>query len=165
MQTIPQELQEQIQQTIAQCTRPICDIIDVVLDNTAVGPDACGTTLTMDELYAIAIRLPAECAYLQAQINMKSIEQKMQSFLLDTQITDSIVMLQNTKGDAKERQRRAEAMSKEDVLADIAAQEVINALQAMIQRADKIYEGIKKVIDARGREMNFDSKPGRSVAM
>ena len=84
----------------------------------------------------------------------------MQSFLLETQITDSIVMLQNTKGDAKERQRRAEAMSKDDVLADIAAEEVVNALQAMIQRADKVYEGIKKVIDAKTKEMAFDAKSG-----
>lgn len=156
MEKIPEHLQAQIQKTIIDCTRPICDILDYVLDNTTVH----GITLSMEELYAIAIRLPAECAYLQAQINTQNIEQRMQSFLLETKITDSIVMLQNTKGDAKERQRRAEAMSKDDVLADIAAEEVVNALQAMIQRADKVYEGIKKVIDAKTKEMAFDAKSG-----
>lgn len=61
MGKIPEHLQAQIQKTIVDCTRPICDILDYVLDNTTVH----GITLSMDELYAIAIRLPAECAYFQ----------------------------------------------------------------------------------------------------
>lgn len=163
MQQIPQKLQYEIQSVIASCVKPINDIIDVVLRNTSVANNGCGINLTMDELYAIALRLPAECAYLQSRINARNIEQRMQSFLLETEISDTVTMLQNTKGDAKERRKRAEAMSKNDVLADIAAEEVVNALQAVIYRADKVYEGVKKIIDAKMREAAFDMKPGYSV--
>lgn len=34
MEKIPEHLQAQIQKTIIDCTRPICDILDYVLDNT-----------------------------------------------------------------------------------------------------------------------------------
>lgn len=163
MQEELNKLKSHAEVIISNCTAPVNDIIDVVLSGTTVSGDGSAIKLSMDDLYAIAIRLPAECAFLQAQINSQLIEQKVRSFMVETQITESIVMLQGSKGDASERKRRAEAMSKDDVLADIVTQQIIAALQATVQRADKVYEGIKKVIDCKSREMNYDGKPGRPV--
>lgn len=157
------ELQEKANNIIENYTAPINGIIDTILQYTTFVPGESSVGLTMDDLYALAIRLPAECSYLQAQINSQLIKQKVDSFLVETQVTESIVMLQSTKGDAKERQRRAEAMSKEEILSDIVTQQIVAALQATIIRADKVYEGVKKIIDAKMRESNFDRKPGYPV--
>ena len=83
--------------------------------------------------------------------------------MTDAMITDSITILKGAKGDAKERQRRAEAMNQEQRLTDETARQIIQALQATINRADKVYEGVKKVIDSRSRENNFDRKPGYPI--
>lgn len=157
------DLQEKATTMISEFTTPINDIIACVLENTECAAGKSHIRLSMDDLYAMAIRLPAECAYLQAQINSQLIQQKVRSFLTEAKVTDTIVLLQNTKGDAKERQRRAEAMSKDDVLADIVSQQIVAALQATVQRADKVYEGIKKIIDAKSREFNYDNKPGGRI--
>lgn len=159
------ELREQADAIISNCTAPINELIDMILQNTKVSPNGSTLGLSMDDLYALAIRIPSECAYLQTQLNSQLIQQKVQSFLTETKITESIVILQGSKGDARERQRRAKAMSKDDVLASIITEQIISSLQATIQRADKVYEGIKKIIDAKTREFNFDMKPGRSVGM
>lgn len=163
MQEQLNKLKAQAEVIISNCTAPVNDIIDVLLSGTTVTPGGSTIKLSMDDLYAIAIRLPAECAFLQAQINSQLIEQKVRSFLTEIQVTENIVMLQGSKGDATERKRRAEEMSKDDVLADIVTQQIVTALQATVQRADKVYEGVKKVIDCKSREYNYDGKPGRPV--
>ncbi len=40
---------------------------------------------------------------------------------------------------------------------------ILAALQATVQRADKVYEGVKKIIDAKSREFNYDNKPGSRI--
>lgn len=159
-----QKLQQYAQNVIANCTAPINQITETIIQSTSVTPGNSHMGLSMDDLCAIAIRLPAECAFLQSQINAQLITQKLQAFMTETHITDCIVQLQNTKGDAKERQRRAEAMNKEEVLSDVVAEQIVAALQATVQRADKVYEGVKKIIDAKTREANFDRKPGYPIA-
>lgn len=157
------ELRDKANSIIENFTAPINEIVQLILENVAVLPGDSRVGLSMEELYAIAIRLPAECAYLQAQINSQVIEQKIRSFLTEAKVTDAIVLLQNTKGDARERQRRAEAMAKDDVVEDIVSQQIVAALQATVQRADKVYEGVKKIIDAKSREFNYDNKPGSRI--
>lgn len=156
-------LQNYANNIITNCTTPVNSIISVILNKTSISENNSQLNLSMDDLYTMAIRIPAECAFLQAQINGQLIEQKIKSFITETRITESMVLLQGQKGDAKERQRRAEAMSKEDMLVDITTQTIITALQATVQRADKVYEGIKKIIDAKSKEMTIDMKPGQSV--
>ena len=100
------ELRDKANSIIENFTAPINEIVQLILENVAVLPGDSRVGLSMEELYAIAIRLPAECAYLQAQIISQVIEQKIRSFLTEAKVTDAIVLLQNTKGDARERQRQ-----------------------------------------------------------
>lgn len=160
-----EQLQKYANEVIANFVAPVNNIIQYVLSKTDVGENGCTFNLTTEELYTIAIKLPAECSFLQSQINAQIIKQKTEAFLTQTRITESVTLLQNTKGDAKERQRRAEAMVKNEVLGDIISEQIVAALQATIIRADKVYEGIKKVIDAKSREFGYDAKPGKSVAV
>lgn len=161
--TSVRELCDKANSIIENFTAPINEIIQLILENVAVLPGDSRVGLSMEELYAIAIRLPAECAYLQAQINSQVIEHKIRSFLTEAKVTDAIVLLQNAKGDARERQRRAEAMAKDDIAKDIVSQQIVVALQATVQRADKVYEGVKKIIDAKSKEFNYDNKPGGRI--
>ena len=163
MDPYTKKLRDTADAIIENCTSPLNEIISIILKNTRVAANGSELGISMDDLYAMAIRIPAECAYLQAQINSKLIQQKVESFITETKITESIVVLQGSKGDARERKRRAEAMSKDEMLANIVTEQIVDALQATIQRADKVYEGVKKIIDAKTREFNFDMKPGRSV--
>lgn len=153
------ELKKKAQQIITNLTQPLNDIVQNILNNTA------GTELrlSMDELCALAIHIPAECAYLQSQLNGQIIEHELKSILTNNRVTQTAELLRESKGDARERQKRAEAMNQQEILANAVYEQVIAAVQATIQRADKVYEGIKKVIDAKSREANFDGKPGRTV--
>ena len=146
---------------VEEATQPINDILAEIQKSTDYTSGAI--RLSMDQLFAIAIRLPVECGYLQAQINDRVVKQRLQEIVTENKITDSITMLRESKGDARERQRRAESMNDMDVLADEAARQIVQAMQSVIIRADKVYEGIKKVIDAKTREVNFDRKPGYPV--
>lgn len=144
-----------------EATKSVDEILSHIVRNT--NPETGEIKLSMDELYAIAIRLPAECGFLQSQINTLQIKQSLQDIVTENNITECISILREGRGDAKERQRRAEAMNETEVLRNEASRQIIIAMQMTIQRADKVYEGVKKVIDARSRENNFDKKPGGNI--
>ena len=156
-------LKEQARQYVEEMTAPINHIIQVIINATRVAPGQSANELSMDDLYAMAIRLPAECAYLQSLINRESISNKVDSFATQLQVTNAITQLIGTKGDAKERLRRAEALSGDDLLHDLVCSEIVSALQQTIVRADKVYEGVRKIIDAKSREFAFDRKPGYPI--
>jgi hypothetical protein len=160
-----EKLQEYADEMIANYTDSINTIIDYIISNIEITPSGTDIKLSMDDLYAIAIKLPAECSFLQNQINSQSIQQKISAFITETKLTETVTLLQGSKGNAKERQKRAEVMSKEAMLQDITAEHIVLSLQAVVNRADKVYEGVKKVIDAKSKEFNFDKKPGNPVAI
>lgn len=158
-QSLQERLAEKANEIIEEATAPIMKILlKIQMELLSDHPN-----MSMEELYTIAIHLPTECCFLQANINDRAIKQSLQDIVTDAMITDSITILKGTKGDARERQRRAEAMNQEQMLVDETARQIIQALQATIMRADKVYEGVKKVIDARMKENNFDRKPGRPI--
>ena len=158
-QSLQEKLSEKAKELVDEATAPIMKILlKIQMELLSDHPN-----MSMEELYTIAIHLPTECCFLQANINDRAIKQSLQDIVTDAMITDSITILKGTKGDARERQRRAEAMNQEQMLVDETARQIIQALQATIMRADKVYEGVKKVIDARMKENNFDKKPGRPI--
>ena len=160
-QTLQEKLTEKANEIIDEATRPLMNILLQI--QKATSHESGAMRLSMDDLYTIAIRINRYTYSLQAHINERSIKQSLQDIVTDAMITDSITILKGTKGDAKERQRRAEAMNQEQRLTDETARQIIQALQATINRADKVYEGVKKVIDSRSRENNFDRKPGYPI--
>lgn len=148
-------------QIVEEATAPIDDILLMIQGATDIETGAI--RLSMDELYTIAIRLPVECGFLQSHINCRLIKQRLQEIVTESKVTESITMLRECKGDARERQRRAECMNDLDILSDETARQIVQAMQTAIIRADKVYEGVKKIIDAKARESNFDRKPGYPV--
>ena len=149
---------------ITQGLRPLLELVRrsiVVTDSN--GSASLSNNLSTDDLQSLAMRIPAECAYIQTRVNDMLISHSLQVLLTEGEVTQNIQLLHGAKGDAKERLRRAEAMSQKELLRDAARQQTIRALQDYIERADKVYEGVKKIIDAKSREFNFDGKPGRPL--
>lgn len=165
--SLQRELENNSIQLVQETTRQLQKLLDIVNSTVEItcGKDGVHTTnrLSTDDLQALAIRIPAECTYIQAKINSMAIGSSLQSLITEDTVTQNLQLLQGTKGDAKERLRRAESMSLPDLLRETSRQQTIKALQEYINRADKVYEGIKKVIDARNREYNFDRKPGHPL--
>ena len=95
------ELRDKANSIIENFTAPINEIVQLILENVAVLPGDSRVGLSMEELYAIAIRLPAECAYLQAQINSQVIEQKIRSFLTEAKVTDERHLYEEAHCDAQ----------------------------------------------------------------
>lgn len=62
------------------------------------------------------------------------------------------------KGCADERKRKAELLVLDERATSAANKAIVRGLQGYIDRADKVYEGIKKVMDFRAREGWFDRK-------
>jgi hypothetical protein len=129
------------------------------------GPDGgieSGMSLTKDDLYCLVVKIPAECSYLQAKLNEQSIDQALSACLVEQDITGRILSYRSEPrgvcGDARERQRRAEHEEQNRLLAVQARKQIVKALTAQIERADKVYEGIKKVVDALNREARYDGK-------
>ena len=61
----------------------------------------------------------------------------------------------------KERLRFAEQGAELEKLVSIIKKQVYQNLKSYIERADKIYEGIKKVLDGRNEERKLAKKHGK----
>lgn len=155
-------LSEKAQEIVNEYSAPIMKAMRKIRDATDL--DSGKISLTTEELCMLAVRLPAECSYLQARINQRTIPQRLRDIVTQNEVTENIVMLRETGGDARERQRRAEALHEVQMLSDEAENQILQALQQIIIRADRTYEGIKKIIDARNREWSLDKKPGYPVS-
>jgi len=158
-----ESLVNQVKIEVENTTADLRELIELVEENTCISKDKNGklnvsNKLSIDELYAFAIRIPAECAFIQERINEYSAAYSIKSIRTGNEVTSNIEVFLSSKGDAKERLRRAERLSEDQILADEASLQIVKALQAYIERADKVYEGIKKVIDSRTKEWNYDRK-------
>lgn len=158
------ELEEKEKARIEGITHGLNELIKIVknsiVTHNEAGYPSIESTLNDDELYALVVRIPAECIYVQAQADALALNNALRSILTDSDVSESIQLLQGAKGDAKERLRRAEASCSDKLLRDAAIRQSVKALNACVERADKVYEGVKKIIDARSREMLLNGKPG-----
>jgi hypothetical protein len=112
--------------------------------------------LSKEDCFCLVVKLPAECAYLQSRLSDQSIDQALSACLIEQDITNRIMSYNSepreTRGSEKERRSRAEYEERSRVIANLARKQVVRSLTAYIERADKVYEGIKKVVDALNRE-------------
>ena len=146
---------------IAEITGNLQRLIEIIRKNTVFesqGRENIKNKLNPSELYALAIQIPSECAYIQECINDFNITLAVNATRVNSIITGTLGVLGELKGDAKERLRRAEHMNEDIVLPNEMLKQKIKALQNYIERADKVYEGVKKIIDSKNREWNFDNK-------
>lgn len=146
-------------------TKPLQDLIDLV--NASVDIRLVNGSVISDirlgsfELEALAMRIPAECSRLQARLNQYNTKNLFRDMRLDAKVAVELSRLIGTKGAAEERKKKAEMSVLDERVQNAVNKLIIRGIQGCIDRADKVYEGVKKVMDFRSKEGFFDRKGGR----
>ena len=155
-------LEEYAQMTIESETARLREMIDIV--NQAVdirlanGHVESTLNLASGEMEALAMKIPAECLYLQSRLNQYNIQNTFRDLNLEAGMTVSLSGLVGMKGTAEERKRMAEFGLMDEKIQNAVNKLVVKGIEGCIARADKVYEGVKKVMDYRSREGWFDRK-------
>lgn len=146
-------------------TQALQDLIDLV--NASVDIRLVNGSVVSDirlgsfELEALAMRIPAECSRLQARLNQYNTKNLFRDMRLDAKVAVELSRLIGTKGAAEERKKKAEMSVLDERVQNAVNKLIIRGIQGCIDRADKVYEGVKKVMDFRSKEGFFDRKGGR----
>lgn len=146
-------------------TQALQDLIDLV--NASVDIRLVNGSVISDirlgsfELEALAMRIPAECSRLQARLNQYNTKNLFRDMRLDAKVAVELSRLIGTKGAAEERKKKAEMSVLDERVQNAVNKLIIRGIQGCIDRADKVYEGVKKVMDFRSKEGFFDRKGGR----
>lgn len=114
--------------------------------------------LNYDELEKLALKIPALCMYVQLKLNDFSLRSNIESLIIDAQVIETLNGFRGEKGDAREKMKRAEAEQLNDRIVETLDKQICSNLKDIIVRADKVYEGVKKIIDARMRENEYNRK-------
>ena len=147
-------------------TKPLQDLIDLV--NASVDIRLVNGSVVSDirlgsfELEALAMRIPAECSRLQARLNQYNTKNLFRDMRLDAKVAVELSRLIGTKGAAEERKKKAEMSVLDERVQNAVNKLIIRGIQGCIDRADKVYEGVKKVMDFRSKEGFFDRKGART---
>lgn len=146
-------------------TKPLQDLIDLVSASVDIrlvnGSVISDIRLGSFELEALAMRIPAECSRLQARLNQYNTKNLFRDMRLDAKVAVELSRLIGTKGAAEERKKKAEMSVLDERVQNAVNKLIIRGIQGCIDRADKVYEGVKKVMDFRSKEGFFDRKGGR----
>ena len=146
-------------------TKALQDLIDLVSASVDIrlvnGSVISDIRLGSFELEALAMRIPAECSRLQARLNQYNTKNLFRDMRLDAKVAVELSRLIGTKGAAEERKKKAEMSVLDERVQNAVNKLIIRGIQGCIDRADKVYEGDKKVMDFRSKEGFFDRKGGR----
>lgn len=114
--------------------------------------------MTFGELEILALKIPALCYYIQTKLNNYALVSEIEELIIDERVMKRLDELKGEKGDAREKMKRAEAYFTDDRIVEILNKQIYSNLKESITRADKVYEGIKKILDARTRENEYNRK-------
>ncbi len=114
--------------------------------------------MNFDELERLALRIPALCYYLQTKVSEFAIKNEVDELMVDAQVIEELNKIKGERGDAREKMKRAEATCTSDRIVEVLNKQICLNLRDTITRADKVYEGLKKILDARMRENEFNRK-------
>lgn len=157
-----QTLSQYVTLTIEQESQNLRELIDLVTDSITIklnGGQICSDSkLSSTELELLAMKIPAECLRIQSALNRYTGENVFRDIAIEARVTQSITDMIGQKGSAEERKRKAELLMLDERTTSAANKAIVRGLQGYIDRADKVYEGIKKVMDYRAREGWFDRK-------
>ena len=146
-------------------TKALQDLIDLVSASVDIrlvnGSVVSDIRLGSFELEALAMRIPAECSRLQARLNQYNTKNLFRDMRLAAKVAVELSRLIGTKGAAEERKKKAEMSVLDERVQNAVNKLIIRGIQGCIDRADKVYEGVKKVMDFRSKEGFFDRKGGR----
>lgn len=161
-QLLLNELEAYAKSTIENETARLAELIDIVNQSVDIklvsGIPVTNVTLSIVELEALAMKIPAECAYLQSRMNQYSSSNMFRDLSIEAKASLSLSNLAGAKGTAEERRRQAEMTVLDERLENAVNKLIIKGIQGSIDRADKVYEGVKKVMDFRSKEGLFDRK-------
>lgn len=115
--------------------------------------------LTNEQLEFLAIKIPIVCLYAQEFINDKSLDSTIAEYIVEDTITEKLKNIRG--GDAKERLRFAQQQAEIEFLVSTIKKQIHINLKSYVDRADKIYEGVKKVLDGKNKEKNIFSKSNK----
>lgn len=160
-----QDLKTKYCKKIEEQSKDLIDIIRliskamVVVETPSGGSAQC--KLTNNELQVCAMKIPAICGYLQSELSSLTMLSVLNESLIDIKIAQRLRVMPKEKNAStlSERTKIAESEMFEDISENIAQKQYIKSIQDLIVRADKLYEGVKKTLDYRGRELWFDNKP------
>lgn len=140
-------------------TKPYTEELEKCIERVLQASRGNGTLdLDYAELEKLAVRIPSLCLYIQFRLNEYELRSNLESLLVDGQVVDALEELRGQKGDAREKMKRAEASQFKSRVVELLDAQVCANLKSIILRADKVYEGIKKILDARMRENEFNRK-------
>jgi len=140
------------------------ELVDIVAQATSIsrssttGKISTNINLGAFELEALVLRIPAECLRLQGLINMYSTRNTFKDLTIEGKVTKALADLNGEKGTVEERKKKAEMTCLDEKRLNQVNKMMIRGLQGYIDRADKVYEGVKKIMDTRGKEGYFDRK-------
>ena len=148
-----------IEKESAELTR-LCNLVsDAAKIEMVNGKLVSDSRLTSDELEILAMRIPGECLRIQTSINRYMANNVFRDLEIEAKVTQlTTALMGEKKGNADERKRRAELEVLKERTISLTNKTIIKGLQSCIDRADKVYEGVKKVMDFRARESWFDRK-------
>lgn len=142
-------------------TKPLMDLIHAVDSATKVeiveGQIVTEIKLSADDLEVLCLQIPAMCAFLQSKMTTFNIKQAFSELEIEDSITNHLSSLAGT-GNATERMRLAEQREYTKIVGNLVNKMVQKGIQGSIERADKVYEAIKKIMDCRAKEGWFDRK-------
>lgn len=161
-QELISQLEARANETIAAETKRLQELVDIIRQTVHVqmvgGMVSADVALTSAELEALAMLIPAECLYLQSRLNQFSVKNAFRNMQIDAQMTVSLSKLIGAKGTAEERRRQSELGLLDEKAENAVNKLIIKGIQSCIERADRAYEGVKKVMDYRSKEGWFDRK-------
>ena len=100
--------------------------------------------------------------YKRQQLNQYNVKNMFRDMKMDAKVTVELAKLTGTKGAAEERKKKAEMTVLDERVQNAVNKLIIRSIQGCIDRADKVYEGVKKVMDFRSKEGFFDRKGART---
>ncbi len=139
-------------------------MIELVTKNIAIAPSPetgklqTSIGLGIFEIEALVMRIPAECLRLQGEINRFSTRNAFKDLSIDGKVAKALDDLRGEKGTAEERKKKAELSCIDERGLNVVNKMMVKGLQSYIDRADKVYEGLKKVLDYRSKEGYFDRR-------
>ncbi len=120
--------------------------------------DENGVEMNISDIEVAALKIPALCYYLQSKIGDYALRGAIDELMNDGLVIEQLDKIKGEKGDAREKMKRAEASCTSDRVAEALNKQICMNLKEAIVRADKVYEGIKKILDARMRENDYNRK-------
>ncbi len=156
------KLEKYAGETIDKETANLRCLIDVISQSVEIrlvnGQVVTSVSLSSTDMEALAMKIPAECLYLQSRMNQFNTKNVFRDMALDAETTAKLASMVGQKGTADERKKQAEMAFLTEKIENAVNKLIIKGIQGCIDRADKTYEGIKKVMDYRAREGWFDRK-------